>query len=236
MSLPFDKMQAPQFEVVVPSTKATVKFRPYLVKEEKVLLIAKESGDPKQIYNAVIQIVQNCLIDEIDVHDLPSVDLEYLFLKIHAKTVSNISEIGYQDKDDGKVYNFKVDLDAIEVTETEGHTNKLPINDELNLVMKYPTVRMIESIDAKDETELAFELTRVCIDSVYDEEMVYPFSENSTQEQVAFVEALPVNVYERLQEFFFTIPKLEHALGYKDAMGKEKKIVLRGLTDFFSWG
>lgn len=236
MTLPFDKMQAPQFECVVPSSKATVRFRPYLVKEEKILLIAKESEDPKQIYNAIVQIVQNCLIDKIDVHDLPSVDLEYLFLQIHSKTVSNISELSFRDQDDQKIYKFTVNLDEIKVKETEGHSNKIAINDNLGLVMKYPSVRIIESIDANNDTELALELTRTCIDSIYDEDMVYVFSENSSIEQTEFVESLPLHVYEKIQQFFFTIPKLEHELVYTNSLGQERKIVLRGLTDFFTWG
>ena len=236
MSLPLNKLQSPLFECVIPSTKTTVQFRPYLVKEEKVLLIAKESGDAKQIYNAIVQIVSNCLIGQIDVQDLPSVDLEYLFLKIHSKSVSNISRMSYKDTDDGKVYSFDVDLDTIEVIETEGHTNKIAINDELGLIMKYPSVRIVDKIDAASDTDLAFDLTVNCIDSVFDSEMVYVFAENSSKEQVEFVENLSIEVYEKIQEFFSTIPKLEHTLSYTNKNGDIKKIVLRGLTDFFSWG
>lgn len=234
--LPFDKMMAPQFECVVPSTKQTVKFRPYLVKEEKVLLIAKESNDARQIYNAVKQIVQNCVLDQITVDDLPSVDLEYLFLKIHSKTLSNISKLAFRDQEDDTLYKFEVDLDTVEVIETEGHTDKIAINNELGMVMRYPTVKMVEALESDNEVDLGYELTRVCISVVYDEETVYPFSENSTKEQIEFVENLSVDAYEKVQEFFRTIPKLEYELAYTNSLGTEKKIVLRGLTDFFSWG
>ncbi len=226
----------PLFEETIPSSKKKILFRPFVSKEHKILLIAKSSDDPVHKLNAVKQIVSLCIQDKIDIDSLPQVDLEYLFLKIRAKSVNNIVNLAYRDKEDNKVYKFEVNIDDLKVIEFEDHTNKIEVAPGIGIVMKYPTVKISESLKGDNEVDLSFDLIRQCIDVVYDADNVYPFADESYEDQITFIESLSVPVYEKINEFFQTMPRLQHNLEYTNANGRKEVISLRGIDDFFTLG
>ena len=233
MSLP--KIEYPLFELTLPSDKSKVQFRPFTVKEEKLLLIAQESEDQKDRVRAMRQIVNNCCIDlPKDIGLLPSFDLEYCFLKIRSKSIGNIVELKYRDLTDQKIYSFEVDLDELEITYDENHNKTIKIADDLGMIMAYPTMEMLEKVDTNaEDNETAFKLIRLCVDTIYDAENAYVAKEYSEKELSEFIDSLPVKAFEDITTFFSTLPVLKHELHYKDSEGTEKTITLQGIDDFF---
>jgi hypothetical protein len=233
MSLP--KIQYPIFELTLPSSKETVKYRPFTVKEEKLLLISQESEDQKERIRAMRQIVNNCCFDlSQDIGLLPSFDLEYCFLKIRSKSVGNIVELKYRDLTDNKIYNFEVDLDELEVTFSDDHKSTIKINDTLGIVMKYPTVELLNNIKTDiEDPETVFEIIKKCVATIYDEDNTYDTKDYTNEEIAEFVESIPAKAFEDITKFFETIPVLKHELHYKDSDGTDKTITLQGIDDFF---
>lgn len=234
MSLP--KIVHPTFNVEIPSTKQKVRMRPFLVREEKILLMAQTSENPKDIVLAIQQVVNNCLVEDVDFDQLTTFDVEYLFLKLRAKSVGNVIEMKYRDPEDGNQYDVVVDLDDVQVRFVEGHSNKVEITSDTGILLKYPKADMADliSADIKTEVELMFEVMKYSIDKVYDADSVYNVSE-STQEQLnEFVDSLDVDTMKKIQVFMETMPKLYHEVPYTTKDGKEKKIVLQTLNDFFT--
>jgi hypothetical protein len=233
MSLP--KIQYPIFELTLPSSKETVKYRPFTVKEEKLLLISQESEDQKERIRAMRQIVNNCCFNlSQDIGLLPSFDLEYCFLKIRSKSVGNIVELKYRDLTDNKIYNFEVDLDELEVNFSDDHKQTIKINDTLGIVMKYPTVELLNSIKTDiEDPETVFEVIKKCVATIYDEDNTYDTKDYTDKEIAEFVESIPAKAFEEITEFFETIPVLKHELHYKDSEGTDKTITLQGIDDFF---
>lgn len=233
MALP--KIEQPIFEMKVPSTGKTVKFRPFVVKEEKILLIAQQSGNDKEVVRAIKQILNNCLLDDINVEDLATFDLEYMFLKLRARSVNNLVKLAYRDTEDDKVYEFEVDLDEIEI-EVKPTNNKIKVNDEVGIVMKYPAASITDELGEFDnEVDLLLFFVRKCIDQVYDSENVYPASDSSEEELNQFIDSLDVQTFEKIREFFDSIPTLSHTLTYTNSKGSERSIELNNLKDFFMW-
>lgn len=236
MSLPtFDK---PTFTSKVPSTGQELVYRPFLVKEEKILLMAQESNEDKDIVRAISQILTNCVqTKDFDVHTLTMFDLEYLFLKLRAKSVNNIVELRYQDVEDEKIYDFTVNLDDVEVLRDPNHTNKIQITDKMGLAMKYPSVQVAFGVpEGADLIQTMDYLILSCIDYVYDEDSVYTASEESPEELQAFIDQLDVHTYEKIKTFFETMPKMYHMISYTNSNGTPRTIELTSLRDFFSWG
>jgi len=233
MSLP--KIQYPIFELTLPSNKETVTYRPFTVKEEKLLLISQESEEQKERIRAMRQIVNNCCFNlSQDIGLLPSFDLEYCFLKIRSKSVGNIVELKYRDLTDNKIYNFEVDLDELEVTFNENHKTAIKINDDLGIIMKYPTVELLNSIKTDiEDPETVFEVIKKCVATIYDEDNTYDTKDYTNEEIAEFVESIPAKAFEDITEFFETIPVLKHELHYKDSDGTDKTITLQGIDDFF---
>lgn len=232
------KIDKPLFEMTVPSQNKKVTFRPFLVKEEKILLIAQQGGEEKEIIRALKQILQNCIQDlDFNVEDLTTFDLEYMFLKLRSKSVSNIVKLQYQDNDDDKIYDFEIDLDAIEVQFDPKHTNKIQITDDIGMIMKYPSVNIVnDAPESGDPVEIMDHLIRNCIDKIYDSENVYDVKDHTTEEVNAFLDDLTIDSYDKIREFFDTLPKMYHELNYVNENGNERKIELTGLRDFFTWG
>ena len=233
MSLP--KIQYPIFELTLPSNKETVTYRPFTVKEEKLLLISQESEEQKERIRAMRQIVNNCCFNlSQDIGLLPSFDLEYCFLKIRSKSVGNIVELKYRDLTDNKIYNFEVDLDELEVAFNENHKTSIKINDDLGIIMKYPTVELLNSIKTDiEDPETVFEVIKKCVATIYDEDNTYDTKDYTNEEITEFVESIPAKAFEDITEFFETIPVLKHELHYKDSDGTDKTITLQGIDDFF---
>lgn len=235
MSLP--KIIHPLFDVVIPSTKNKIKMRPFLVKEEKILLIAQTSENPSDIVEAIKQVINNCFVDSVDIDDLTTFDLEYLFVKLRARSVTQIIELKYTDPGTGKKYDLVVDLDQVEMKEDPRHKNKIELTETTGIILRYPKTDMINSVkQANTEVDLFFGVIKYCIDKVYDEESVYSLSDFSEEEQNDFVNSLDVKTFTEIQTFLETMPKLHYEIPYQTEEGEEKKLTLSSLTDFFTLG
>lgn len=235
MSLP--KIQQPLFELKIPSTGKKVQFRPFVVKEEKLLLIAQQSDNDKDVLRAMKQIINNCVVDNIDIDSLATFDLEYMFLKIRAKSVNNIIKLSYRDNEDEELYEFELNLDDVEVTKAPNVDTKIKINDEVGIVMKYPQASITEDLgEFENEVDLMMFFVKKCIDSIYDAESVYPANETSDEELEDFIDSLDVATFDKIKVFFESLPKLYHKFEYKNKMGNDRVIELTTLRDFFTWG
>lgn len=234
MALP--KIQTPSFEVILPSTGDKLLYRPFLVKEEKILLVSKESGEANEIYNAIKQVINNCIVTEnFDIDQCSTFDLEYLFIKIRAVSVGNIVKFKVVDSDDGIEYDLEVDLNEVEIKFPDDDiTKNIMLDENTGLVMKYPTPKISDKIsNLTSLSDITYELVKECIDYVFDEEDTYAWASESKEVQDDFLEALPVESYAKISEFFQNLPKIEHSVFYTNTEGKEKKTVFRNLNDFF---
>lgn len=231
------KIQQPLFKSKIPSSGKEIFFRPYLVKEEKILLIAKSSDDNTDILRAIKQIIHNCVQEDLTNENLTTFDVEYLFLKISAKSVNNIVTLSYRDNEDGEIYQFEVNLDEIELSFNEENNKKIKINDNLSMIMRYPSADISNKIkDFDNEIEVMNFFIYNCIDTIYDKEDAYVASEYSQDEITEFVEALPVEAFENVKKFFETMPRLYHKIEYKNKLENYRTIELKNLKDFFIWG
>ena len=237
MALP--KINTPTYELVIPSTDEKIEYRPFLVKEEKILLIAMESGKQKDIISAIKQIVTACTFGKLKIGRMPMFDVEYLFLNIRAKSVGEISELKLIAPDDKKTtVDVSVDLSTIQVQEEEGHTNKIELTDEMGIYMQYPTVDTFGESGISDiNASNMLEVITGCIAQIYDKkgEEVFEAKDQTKKELIEFVEQLNSKQFQDVQNFFDTAPKLKHEITIKNPKTKvESKVVLSGLSDFFA--
>jgi hypothetical protein len=233
MALP--KIQTPVFDIVIPSLNKAIEFRPFIVKEEKILLMAQQSTDQRDIVRAIKQIITNCCLDtSISVNQFTTTDLEYVFLKLRAKSVNNIIAIEYTDEEDGKMYKFDVDLDEVNVTKPKDVNNNIKINDDIGIIMCYPSAAIIDQIETfKDEVEILNFFIKKCIVEIYDEENVYPANEHTDQELQDFIDGMDVMSFDKIREYLDSAPKLNHVIKYTNSLGNEKEFVMDNLRDFF---
>ena len=237
MALP--KLDVPIYEMAVPSTDEKIKYRPFLIKEEKILLIAMESGEQEDIIQAVKQIVSECTFDKLKLGEMPLFDVEYIFLQIRAKSVGEVSKLKLLCKDDGKTYaKVEVDLTKIEVQVDDDHTNKIELTDEMGVIMKYPT---IDSFAANKITDInasnMLDVIVTCIAQIYDKkgEEVYDSKDSTKKELTEFVEQLNTKQFQEIQKFFDSMPNLKHEVTVVNPKTKkENKVILSGLSDFFA--
>ena len=221
MQLP--KIQTPIFNIEIPSIKKTKKFRPFLVKEEKILLLAQQGND-SDLLDAITQIINNCCLEDLNISSLASFDLEYIFLKLRARSVNNLVELKYKDKEDDKIYAFEVDLDNIDITYDENHTNKIKINDQYTILMKYPGIDLPDEIKTVSQDDVFYKMIVSCIDKIYNENEIFLMNEYSFEEAKNFIDNLDVPTFEKIQNFFSTMPKLLHRLEYVNANGTPRVI------------
>ena len=237
MSLP--KITQPIFDATVPSTKKKVEFRPFLVKEEKILLIAQQSSNDGEIIRAVKQILNNCITSPgFNIDDLTTFDLEYLFLKLRARSVNNIVKLSYRDTEDEEVYDFELDLDTIEITYPEEAINpNITITDTVGMTMKYPSSSITDKMGTfENEIELMTFFIINCIDTIYDADEVYIASEYSNTEITEFLDGLDVGTFDKIRKFFEAMPKLYHKFEYTNKLENKRVVELTNLRDFFMWG
>lgn len=236
MALP--KLDKPLFDLEVPSQNKTVKARPFVVKEEKILLTAQQSGQEKDIVLGIKQVLTNCIQDPtFDTDSLTTFDLEYMFLKLRSRSVNNVIEVSYRDNEDDKVYDFEIDLDKVEMLKTKPINNKIMVNENVGIVMKFPSVSVLENVpDDIKSTDLAEYLVRSCIDQIFDENDVYLASETTEEELSDFVDSLDIETFTKIREFFDSLPSLYYKLEYTNALGNKREIELTTLSDFFTWG
>jgi len=234
MALP--KIDQPLFDVTVPSTGKKLQFRPFLVKEEKILLVAQSSGVDTDIVRAIKQILQLCIVDEINVDNFTTFDLEYLFLKLRAKSVNNVVKLSYRDNEDDKVYDFEVDLDTVEVEMPDDIDPKIQITDKIGMTMKYPSASITERLrEFENEVDLMTFFIINCIDTIYTEEEVFMASDYDESELEEFLDGLSIQAFEKVREFFEKLPKLYHKIEYKNSLGNTRVIELSTVRDFFMW-
>ena len=235
MSLP--KINYPLFEVEIPSTQQKIKMRPFLVKEEKILLMAQSTGNSRDTVLAIKQVVNNCVVDTVDVEKLTTFDLEYLFVKLRARSINNVISVTYSDPEDEQQYKLDIDLDKVEIQRDERHNNKIEITDEMGIILRYPKTDMLKAVSqATSEVDLYFEVIKYCVDQVYDAENVYETSEQDPEELQEFITSLDVNTFKQIQLFLETMPKLHYETSYTNSKGTERKVVLQNLNDFFMLG
>ena len=237
MALP--RLDVPIYELVVPSTDEKIKFRPFLVKEEKILLIAMESGEPDEMIQAVKNIVDECTYNKLKLGEMPMFDVEYLFLNIRAKSVGEVSKLKVLCQDDMKTYaDVEIDLNEVQVeVDSELHTNKIELSDEMGVIMKYPTIDSFTANGIKNITAAnMIDVIASCIAQIYDKkgEEVYDSKDSTQKELVDFVEQLNTTQFQEVQKFFDTMPKLQHTILVTNPKTKvESEVKLTGINDFF---
>ena len=238
--MPLPKITAPTYELVLPSSGRKCRYRPFLVKEEKLLIIAMESEDTKQITTAVQNVLKNCILTRgIKVEKLATFDIEYLFLNIRGKSVGEDVEVMITCPDDGETQvPAVISLDDIKINETKGHTRDIKIDDTLSLRMKYPSmdefVKNNFDISEGMDIEDTFELIASCIEQVYSEEESWNASDCTRKELVDFIDQLGTKQFKEVENFFATMPKLSHTLKVVNPKTKvENEILLEGLQSFF---
>lgn len=235
MALPV--LDTATYELTLPSSDVQVKYRPFLVKEEKILLLAMESGKSAEITKALKDIVHACTFASINVEALPTFDLEYIFLNVRAKSVGEIAKLKILCPDDKETYaSVEVDLSKVEVQVDDEHSNEIQINDKIKLLMKYPT---IDSFDPQQDanqlkTEQLFDIIGKSIYQIYEGETVHNAKDYSKEEMQAFIESLTSDHFAKIQKFFNTMPRLAHEIEVVNPKTQVKsKVTLQGLADFF---
>ena len=236
MALP--KLEVPIYELTVPSTDEKIKYRPFLIKEEKILLIAMESGENEDVIQAVKQIVSECTFNKLKLGSMPMFDVEYIFLQIRSKSVGEVSKLKVLCRDDGETYaNVEVDLTEIEVQVNDDHTNKIELTDEMGVIMRYPTIDSFSTAGISDITaDNMLDVIVTCIDKIYDKkgEDVYDSKDSSQKELMDFVEGMNTQQFQDVQAFFDSMPKLRHEITVVNPKTKVENVVaLSGLNDFF---
>ena len=238
--MPLPKIATPTYELVLPSTKKTIKYRPFLVKEEKLLVLALETEDTKQITQAITTVIKGCVLTRnIDIEELPTFDIEYLFLNIRGKSVGEEVEVNIICPDDGETeVPVKINLDEIEVHFSEDHIKQIKIDDNLMMEMKYPSLEQFikNNFDFSGESnmEQSFDIIGSCIDKIYTEEEVWATDDCSKEEITEFLEQMNSVQFKEVEKFFNTMPKLSHEIKITNPKTKKKStVVLEGLSSFF---
>ena len=240
--MPLPTIETPTYELKLPSSNKKVKYRPFLVKEEKILIIALETKNQSDITNAVTDVLKKCVLTKgIDIDTLPTFDIEYLFLNIRAKSIGEDIKLTVTCPDDGKTkVPVTIYVDEIKVTKPRGHTKDIVLDDKMTLRMKYPSFSQFISnnFDTEDEAEAlvdkTFNVVADCMDTVFTEEDAWDAKDYTPDERIDFVNQLNSKQYKAVEKFFATMPKLSHKIDVVNPNTKEKSsIVLEGLADFF---
>ena len=239
--MPLPKIATPTYELTLPSTKKKIKYRPFLVKEEKLLVLALESDDSKQITNAIKAVLKSCIETRgVKVETLPTFDIEYLFLNIRGKSVGEEVEVNIIAPDDGETeIPITIQLDDIKVQEGEGHEKRIKLDDNLMMEMKYPSLDEFikNNFDIKGDVDIdkSFELIGSCIDKIFNEEEVWSTADCTKKEITAFLEQMNSVQFKQIEKFFDTMPKLSYQVEVTNPKTEVKStVVLEGLSSFFA--
>jgi hypothetical protein len=239
--MPLPKIATPTYELTLPSTKKKIKYRPFLVKEEKLLVLALESDDSKQITNAIKAVLKSCIETRgVKVETLPTFDIEYLFLNIRGKSVGEEVEVNIIAPDDGETeIPITIQLDDIKVQEGEGHEKRIKLDDSLMMEMKYPSLDEFikNNFDIKGDVDIdkSFELIGSCIDKIFNEEEVWSTADCTKKEITAFLEQMNSVQFKQIENFFETMPKLSYQVEVTNPKTEVKStVVLEGLSSFFA--
>ena len=239
--MPLPKISTPTYELELPSSGQTVKYRPFLVKEEKVLVIALESEDNKQITNAIKAVLKSCIQTRgVKVEHLPTFDIEYLFLNIRGKSVGEELEVNVICPDDEETQvKATINIDDIQIEKDENHTKQIKLDDNLMMEMKYPSLEQFIKnnfdFDEKNQMDQSFELIATCIDKIYSEDEVWATADCTKKEVNDFLESMNSSQFKEIETFFETMPKLSHTIKVTNPQTKvESDVVLEGLASFFA--
>ena len=240
--MPLPKINTPTYELTLPSNNKKIKYRPFLVREEKILILALESSDAKQISSSIVEIMSDCIETKgVDITKLPSFDIEYLFLNIRAKSVGESVDVNITCPDDNKTsVEATINIDDIKVKKTKGHNNIIKLDDTYSMKLKYPSMQQF--IDANFDSDQegssvtqSLQMLSTCIDMIYDEEESWDASDSSPEELNEFIEQLNTKQFKEVETFFETMPKLEHIVEVTNPKtGKTSKVKLEGLASFFN--
>ena len=239
--MPLPKINTPTYELILPSNNKKIKYRPFLVREEKILIMALESENNEEITNAIIQILSDCISTKgIDVSKLSTFDIEYLFLNVRAKSVGETVEVNVTCPDDNKTsVQMEINIDSIKVQKTKGHKNIIKLDNQYSMKLKYPSI--VEFIDNNFESDKESDVNKSlsmitsCIDMIYDNEESWDASDSTQQELEEFIEQLNSKQFKSVEKFFETMPKLSHKVKVTNpATGVESEVVLEGLASFFT--
>lgn len=234
------KIDVPTYNVELPSNKKKVVFRPFLVKEQKLFLMNNDNTDPQETVNVIRQVLKNCVISDLDIDGLPVFDLEYLFMNLRARSVSEVVNLKYrcnnkvEDKDCGAINEININVLEIKPTFYPEHTNKIQLNDNIGIVMKYPTFEMVKSMSGKNEGAAIMDAIYGSIDYIYDKDNMYYAKDTPREELEEFIDNIQQKDLEKLRVFFDTMPKIKKDVAYKcKKCGYEENISLEGIQDFF---
>ena len=237
MSLP--QINTPVHELKIPSTGRKVKYRPFVVREEKILLLALESENQEEVTDAIIQIIGNCIQTKIDLDSLSTFDVEHIFLNVRAKSVGEILEFSITCPDDGETQaEVEINIDDIQVIKDKGHTDTIDLENGYFIKMKYPTMKYImekKPDDKKSLIDSTFEYAVECIDTIYNDEETWEAADSTKKELEEFVEQMNSKQYQKLQSFFATMPKLSHTVKVTNPKtGVKSDVTIEGLANFFA--
>ena len=239
--MPLPKIAAPTYELELPSTEETIQYRPFLVKEEKLLVIALESEDTKQITNAIKTVIKNCILTKgIKVENLPTFDIEYLFLNIRGKSVGEELDVNIICPDDGETeVSVNINLEDIEVQKNDDHEKRIKVDDSIMIEMKYPSLdQFIKNnfdFNKRNAMDQSFELIASCIDTIFTEDEAWSTADCSKKEVTEFLESMNSSQFKGIEKFFETMPKLSHKVKVRNPKTKvESEVVLEGLASFFA--
>lgn len=239
------KLDIPIYEVKLISTGKTVRVRPFLVKEQKLFLMASESDDQKETVNVIRQVLKNCILDEVDVDNLPTFDLEFLFMNLRARSVEEVVDLRYkcnnthkdengEDKKCNGSVEFKLNLLEVEPTINPNHTNKIQLTDKLGVVLKYPTFEMIQKYETMNENDVMLNVLIDCIDYIFDADNVYYAKDTPKEELVDFVDNLQQSHLEKIKIFFDTMPEIKKDVHFAcPKCGYQEDIEIKGMQNFF---
>ena len=233
MALP--KLDSPVYELEQPSTGEKIKYRPFLVKEQKTLMMAQESEDDKQVKEALAGLISNCTFSEIDPYKVPIFDIEFLFLRIRGKSVGETVDLSLLCPDDNKTrVNKSINLEEIGVNMKVGHTNEIEITDKIKMIMRYPTLNDMEDIDDVTQLGSVFPMILRCVHEIHDEEKVYNRVDMSEKDLEEFIDSLTGEQFEKVGEFFETMPKVQHSIEVTNPKTNKKgEVVIEGIQSFF---
>jgi hypothetical protein len=239
--MPLPKISTPTYELELPSTGQEIQYRPFLVKEEKLLVLALESENTKEITTAIKNVIKSCIqTKNIKVESLPTFDIEYLFLNIRGKSVGEEIEENVICPDDGETYvPVKINIDEIQVQKNEEHTNKIQVDDNIVMQMKYPSLDQFikNNFDFSGDTNMdqSFDLVASCIDKIFNDEEVWTSGDVTKKELIDFLEQMNSAQFKQIEKFFETMPKLSHSVKVKNPKTEvESEVILEGLSSFFA--
>ena len=240
--MPLPKINTPTYDLTLPSTGKKIKYRPFLVREEKILIMAMESEDMTEITNAIVQILSDCILTkDVKVESLATFDIEYLFLNVRAKSVGETVDVNITCPDDGETQvETSINIDSIKVQKTRGHKNIIKLDDELSMKLRYPSLEQFvennfETAEGVSEVGQSLSMITSCVDMIYNSEESWEASDYSKKELDEFIEQLNTKQFKQIEKFFTTMPKLSHKLAVKNPKtGVESEVVLEGLASFFN--